>query len=73
MGGIIAVLVIVVLVVVLWPAPDPLADVETVAIRVGNEPARSSGPDFERELSVVLGDRNIRIVGNESDADVVLS
>ena len=72
-GGLIAVLAVAVLAVILWPASDPLAGVETAAVQLGDEPARPSGVDFESELSVVLGDRNIRIVGNESEADVVLS
>jgi hypothetical protein len=58
--------------VLLWPAPDPFAGVETVAIRVGAEPA-ASPIDFESELSVVLGDRSIRIVSDEASADAVLA
>ena len=70
-GGLAAVVVAVV-VIVLWPAPDPLAGVETVAVRVGEEPA-SGDVDFESELRVVLGDRDIEIVSDEAAADVVLS
>jgi len=69
----IALLVVVaaIVVVVLWPTPDPLADVETVAVRVG-EGTESSPVDMEGELEVVLGDRNIRVVSDEASADVVL-
>ncbi len=70
-GGLAAVVVAAV-VIVLWPAPDPLAGVETVAVRVGDEPA-SGDVDFESELRVVLGDRDIEIVSDEASADVVLS
>ena len=70
-GGLAAVVVAVV-VIVLWPAPDPLAGVETVAVRVGDRPA-SGDVDFESELRIVLGDRDIEIVSDEASADAVLS
>ena len=70
-GGLAAV-VVAVIVVVLWPAPDPLAGVETVAVRVGDQPA-SGDVDFESELRVVLGDRDIAIVSDEASANAVLS
>lgn len=64
-------IVVVVAVIALWPAPDPLAGVETVAVRVGSG-AESSTVDMEGELEVVLGDRDIRVVSDESLADVTL-
>jgi hypothetical protein len=67
----VAVVVVAVAVIVLWPATDPLAGVETVAVRVGSEPA-TSGVDFESELHVALGGRDIRIVADEAVADIVL-
>ena len=70
-GGIAAVVVAVV-VIVLWPAPDPLAGVETVAVRVGDRPA-SGDVDFESELRIVFGNRDIEIVSDEASADAVLS
>ncbi|MDD5264604.1 MAG: hypothetical protein PHU43_07180 [Candidatus Bipolaricaulis sp.] len=60
-------------VVLLWPAPDPLAGVRTVAIRLGDEPAPASVVDLEAELRVVLGRHDIRIVSDESSADAVLA
>ena len=71
--GLIAIVVTVVLVLLLWPAPDPLADVETVAVRVGNDASSSQAVDFETELGLVLSGRNIRVVSDESSADLVLS
>ena len=59
--------------VLLWPAPDPLADVETVAVRFDVVDVSTSRVDFERELLVILGERDIRIVSDETTADVVLS
>jgi len=69
-GLILCVVVVAVAVILLWPAPDPLADVDTVAVRSGS--ARPAGVDVDAELDVLLGDRNIRIVTDEAEADVVL-
>jgi hypothetical protein len=71
--GLIVTALAVVLVLLLWPAPDPLADVETVAVRVGNDASSSQVVDFETELGLVLSGRNIRVVSDESAADLVLS
>jgi len=67
------VLVAAVLVIVLWPAPNPLAGVETVAVRVGEDSPSSQAFDYEEELGLVLSGRDIRIVSDESTADLVLS
>lgn len=61
------------LVLFVWPAPDPLANVGTVAIRVGSEASSSEAFDFETELALVLSGRDIRVVSDESTADLVLS
>lgn len=68
----VSVVVIAAAIVLAWPAPDPFKGAETVALRAGNEPADST-VDFVGELRVVLGDRNLRIVSDEREADVVLS
>ena len=60
-------------VILLWPAPDPLADVETVALRVGSDASSHRGVDYQEELGLVLSGRNIRIVADESSADLLLS
>jgi len=67
------VLVAAVLVIVLWPAPDPLAGVETVSVRLGEDSPSSQAFDYEEELGLVLSGRDIRIVSDESTADLVLS
>lgn len=59
--------------VLLWPAPDPLRGVDTVALRLGNELVPSAWLDWESELRVVLGRRDIRIVSDEWAADAVLA
>jgi len=70
--GILGILAVAIVVIVLWPASDPLADVETVAIRVGGDPSERSPVAVEEELHVVLGDRDITVVGDEARADAVL-
>lgn len=71
--GLIGILAAAILAIVLWPAPDPLAGVETVAIRVGDEPPSRGAFDYGEELGIVLSGRDIRIVSDESTADLVLS
>lgn len=69
--GMVVILAIAAVVVLLWPAPDPLQGVETVALRIGDQPDNPT-LDLESELLVVLGDRNIRILTDEAEADAVL-
>jgi len=71
-GGL-GIIVLAIVAIVLWPAPDPLAGVETVAVRVGDEPRPSGTVDFKSELRGVLGNRDIQIVSDEATADVVLA
>jgi len=71
--GLATIVVVIFLVLLLWPAPDPLADVNTVAVRVSNDAASSQMVDFETELVLVLSGRDIHIVSDESAADLVLS
>ena len=71
--GLSAILATAVLVLLFWPAPDPLAGVDTVAVRVGNDTSSSQVIDFETELGLVLSGRNIRVVSDEASADLVLS
>ena len=71
-GGILAAVIVAIVVIVLWPAADPLAGVETVAVRLGGE-AIGGGPiDVENELRAFIGDHDIQIVADEDAADVVL-
>ncbi len=71
--GIVGVLAAAIVIVALWPAPDPLANVETVAVRVGDDEPSQGGIDYQEELGIVLSGRNLRIVSDESAADVVLA
>lgn len=71
--GIAIIAVLVVAVILLWPPHDPLADVDTVAVRVGDAPPQGARVDYLGELRVALRGRNLRIVSDETAADVVLS
>lgn len=66
-----------VLAVVLWPAPDPLAGVNTVAILLPDwerDPAdRAVQGPFMDGLTVTLNKRNVRIVADAGAADAVLA
>jgi len=72
LGGVLGAVVIAVVVILLWPAADPLEGIQTVAVRFGSDDANSDGIDVEDQLFVVLGDRNVTIVSDESQADAVL-
>ena len=71
-AGVVSVILVAIFVIVLLPARDPLTGVETVVVRFGDGGSRSDRVDFEEELQIVLGDRNIRIVSDEDAADVIL-
>jgi hypothetical protein len=68
----VAVLVAAAAVTLAWPPADPFAGAETVALRTDSGPS-SPEIDVAAELTVVLGDRNLRIVSDERGADVVLA
>ncbi len=59
-------------IVLAWPPADPLAGVQTVALRGTSEPA-TAPIDVETELKVVLNHRDVRIIADEQSADVVLA
>ncbi len=76
-GGVVAVIAIAVLIIVFWPTGDPLAGVETVAIQSpnwGEEPQGEiiQGP-FIDGLEVMLGEKDITIVGTAAEADAILA
>ncbi|MBC7220428.1 hypothetical protein H5T55_02965 [Candidatus Bipolaricaulota bacterium] len=75
-GLAVAIVGVALLVVVLWPAPDPLARVETVAIRPPDWEKEPANPavrvPFMDGLTVTLGERNIRIVADPQAADAIL-
>ncbi len=67
------ILVVAIATLVFWPAPDPLADVDTVAL------ATASGGDpggLEQRVldgfEVALGKHRIRIVSDRAQADAVI-
>lgn len=69
-GFLFLIVVIAVAAVILWPAPDPLADVDTVALGSSD----SFGDRVMDGFEVALGEnRKIRIVANASEADAVIT
>ncbi len=67
-------LVIVVAGVVLWPAPDPLADVQTVALTSSDGSSNSFGERVMDGFEVALGEnRKIKIVSSASQADAIIT
>jgi len=73
--GLVALVATALLVILLWPAPDPLAGVTTVAVRPpdweGRDPALRA--PFLDGLSVTLGGKNVRLVADPAAADAVLA
>lgn len=75
---VLAVVLVAVAAVLLWPASDPLANVQTVAIQpLGNnaKPSADSSqqPPLVRGLEVALDDHHIRIVTDPEAADAVIA
>ena len=72
-GILLGVLVIAVAIVTLWPSPDPLAGVQTVAITGpdGQKPGLAS--QVFQGLEIALGEHNIKIVANTSEADAIFT
>lgn len=69
-GFLFLIVAIAVAAVILWPAPDPLADVETVALGRSD----SFGDRVMDGFEVALGEnRKIRIVANASEADAIIT
>jgi len=73
----VAVVLVAAAVVLLWPASDPLAHVQTVAVQMSGSsnttPTDSSQkPPLVRGLEVALGDHHIRIVTDPEAADAVI-
>ncbi len=70
--GILGILALAVAVILLWPAPDPLAGAESVAVRIGGSPPAAGRVDYVGELRMVLSGRDLMLVADESLADRVL-
>ncbi len=60
-------------IVLLWPAPDPLQGVETVAIEAPSGEAVKLPPEVLDGLEIVLEGRRIRIVSDPGEADAVIT
>ncbi|OGF54924.1 MAG: hypothetical protein A2Z21_08265 [Candidatus Fraserbacteria bacterium RBG_16_55_9] len=71
-GILLGVLAITAAIIVLWPAQDPLAGVQTVAITGpdGQKPGLAS--EILSGLQIALDDHHIQIVAETSEADAVV-
>jgi len=59
--------------VFLWPAPDPFAGVETVALATPSGGALRLPQGVLDGLEIALGERNVRLVARPEEADAVLA
>jgi hypothetical protein len=68
----VGILVVAAAIVLLWPTPDPLAGVQTVAITGpdGQQPGLAS--QVLQGLEIALDEQNIKIVANASQADAIV-
>ena len=69
LGTIIIIIGIATIAVVLWPAPDPLAGVESIAIEADPGPLS----ELVNGSEITLGNHSIRIVNSTDQADAVIS
>jgi len=70
--GALSVVAVAIVVIVLWPAPDPLRNAETVYIDTEAAEGRRGAAEIEEGLSFVLNDRNLTLVADRAAADVEL-
>jgi len=69
LGTIVLILALAAVGLVLWPAPNPLAGIETVAIEDNPGPLS----ELINGSQITLGNNEIRLVNNASDADAVIT
>lgn len=67
------VLVVAVAIVLLWPASDPLAGVETVSIAGPDGQKLGLASEILEGLEIALDEHRIRIVANTSEADAIIT
>ncbi|UCF09874.1 MAG: hypothetical protein JSW65_07405 [Candidatus Bipolaricaulota bacterium] len=70
--GLLGLLILALVVVLLWPAPDPLADAQTVYVQLAGVDARGGRSEVQTGLDIVLDDRNLTLVSDRATADVAL-
>lgn len=70
--AVVGILIVAIVAVVLWPAPDPLRGADTVYIRFAGSDGGGTAEQAQEGLVVALGTRNLTIVSDPSHADVLL-
>ena len=71
--GVLAAVAVAIVVIVLWPAPDPLKDARTVYVDTGDAQGGRGASELEEGLGFVLNDRDLVLVTNRAEADAVVS
>jgi hypothetical protein len=72
-GMLVGALLIAALIIFLWPAPDPLQGVETVALAGPGGDGPGLASEVLQGLEIALGEHRIRIVEDPSQADAVIT
>lgn len=72
-GQPLATIAIAVVVIVLWPAPDPLRNAQTVYLDTGAAQGGHGAAELEDGLGFVLNDRNLVLVPDRASADAVIA
>jgi hypothetical protein len=70
--GLLGVVLLALVVILLWPAPDPLAGAQTVYVQLAGVDAGGRRSEVETGLDVVLDNRNLTLVSDRAAADVAL-
>jgi hypothetical protein len=71
--GFVLAIVAAIVVIVLWPAPDPLRTARTIYLGTGGSQDEHGRAQLDEGLSFVLNDRNLTLVPDRTAADVELS
>jgi hypothetical protein len=67
--GSVLTIIVAVVVIVLWPAPDPLRNARTVYLDTGAAQGAHGTAELEDGIGFVLNDRNLVLVSNRAEAD----
>jgi len=70
--GVVGAVVLAVVVIVAWPAPDPLKEADTVYVRFAGSESQGDADQAHEGLVFALGTRDLTIVSDPTFADVLL-
>ena len=69
----VTILIAAVVLVVLWPAPDPLRNAQTVYLETGSDQSGHGSAEMEEGIGFVLNDRNLVLVSTRAEADAEIN